>query len=490
MSIKSILIAGGGLAAWSAAALLAKQLPQVNIVVLETAMPDEAAAESAMPSLREFHKLLKINEREMALATDASFKLATQFSDWLRPGQDYWLGLGESGNSLDGVEFQHYATLLHQCGDSSAYDIYSLTAQAARHHKFNPLSGEQQALGFQLSYALQLDTKSYTNILRDCARALGVSAMRGEIAQLELDPTTGNINAVQMQGGSQLSADFFIDCTGSPAQLISQLASDRFVQTEQHKLLCDRRLDWVTPVQAPGYTKLKAQAVGWRKTIPLHSCTHQYYFYSREFLTDEQAITKISMLYPDAQINTLRIRPGVRKQPWINNCLALGLAAGDVGNLVLSPLHLVHSGLLRWLELFPADHCSAFADEYNRLTQLEYERVLDFHWLPFTLSQRNDSAYWRACKAVSLSGQLGHRMELFRQRGNIASYEQETFSPPTWASLLLANHCWPQKYDARLNGINIEQVQRYTSQMKAYIQQMIAAMPSQDDYLSAYHSRQ
>jgi tryptophan halogenase len=151
-------------------------------------------------------------------------------------------------------------------------------------------------------------------------------------------------------------------------------------------------------------------------------------------------------------------------------------------------MHLVHSGLLRWLDLFPSENCPAFAREYNRLTQLEYERVLDFHWLPFALSQRVDSTYWRACKAAGVSEQLSHRVALFRQRGNIANYEQETFSSPTWASLLLANQCWPQKYDTRLQGINIEQVQRYTSQLKSHIQQVIATMPSQDDYLSAYHA--
>lgn len=488
MSINSILIAGGGLAAWSAAALLAKQLSHIKIVVLETAMPDEAAAESAMPSLREFHKLLKINEHDIALATDASFKLATHFSDWQRPGQDYWLGQGESGNILDGVEFQHYATLLHQCGDSSGYDAYSLTAQAARHHKFNPLSGEQQLLGFQLPYALQLDAKSYKKFLQDFACALGVSAMHGDIAQLELDPTNGNISAVHMQSGEQVNADFFMDCTGSSAQLINQLANERYRQNGQHTLLGDRRLDWVTPAQTPGCSIVKAQAVGWRKSIPLRSCTHQQYFYSSDFLTDEQALAKITMLYPDVEISAVKLHAGFRKQPWINNCLALGAAAGDIGNIVLSSLHLVHSGVLRWLELFPTESFSAFANEYNRLTQLENERVLDFHWLPFALSQRDDSAYWRACKSVAVSEPLSHRIALFRQRGNIASYEQETFSASTWTSLLLANNCWPQKYDARLNGINIEQVQGYTSQLKLHIQQMIAAMPSQDDYLSVYHS--
>lgn len=490
MNIQSIIIVGDSLAAWSAAALLAKQVPKIKISVLESRVADEAAAESAMPSLREFHKLLKINEREIALSTEATFKLATRFSDWLRPGQDYWLGLGEVGHNLDGIEFQHYATLLHQCGDSTAYDAYSLTAKAARHHVFNPLSGEQQALGFQLPYALQMDINRYKSILKDVACCLGVSCRRDEVAQVIVDSADGNIDALYLRGGEQISADFFIDCTGSSAQLISQLADDRYIQVEQHKLLGDRRLDWVTPTQPAGCAVLKAQSVGWKKSITLRNCTHQHYFYSSDFLNDEQALTKISLLYPDAILTANRLRTGHRTQPWLKNCLALGAAAGDIGNLVLSPLHLVHSALLRWLDLFPVENCPAFAREYNRLTKLEHERLLDFHWLPFALSQRKDSAYWRACAAAAVSEPLAHRLALFRQSGKISRYEQETFTASSWAALFLANQCWPQKYDARLQGVNIEQVQRYTSQLKTHIQQMITAMPSQDDYLSVYHSCQ
>lgn len=488
MSIRSILIVGGGVTAWSAAAALAKQLPHIKIDVLETQVVDEATAESAVTSLREFHRLLNINEREIALATDATFKLATRFCDWLRPGQDYWLGLGETGHSLDGIEFQQYASLLHQCGDSTTYEAYSLGAQAARQYKFNPLSAEQHTRGFQLPYALQMETGSYTTMLRDFAQALGVNYQRGDSAGLELDSTSGNISVLHTKTGGRVSADFYIDCTGASACLSSQLTGDRYMQSDAHKLLGDRRLDWTTPAQAPGCLDLKAQAAGWRKSISLHSRTHQQYFYSSEFANEDRTLAKITTLYPEADIKTVQLRPGVRKQPWIKNCLALGSAAGDCGSLVLSPLHLVHSGILRWLELLPTAHFSSFADEYNRLTFLEYERAMDFHWLPFALSQRNDSSYWRACKTAAVSEPLAHRMALFRQCGKMASYDQESFSPALWTSLFLANHYWPQKYDARLHGVNIAQVQRYTSQLKFHIQQMIAAMPSQDDYLSAYHS--
>jgi tryptophan 7-halogenase len=489
MTINSILIVGGGMAGWSVAALLAKQLPRIRIHLLDTEIADEPAAESAAPTLREFHRLLDIDERSLAQACDATFSLAHRFSDWSRSGSDYWIGLGESGRAIDGIEFQQYANLLRQCGDSTAYDAWSLTAQAARHYKFNPLSDHERAQGFQLPYALQLNARLYRDRLRDLAIALGVRTTRGEIAQLELDTHRGTIKNVRLWDGNCLHADFFFDCSGASAQVLSRLPEYTYQETPRHKLLGDRRLDWETPAQAPGYSHVKAQPLGWKKSVPLHSCTQEQFWYSSDLLADGQAVEKIQMLYPDASIHAVQLRPGMSPRPWLKNCVALGTAAGEMSNLVLSPLHRVHSGILRWLELFPAGDGAVFAAEYNRLTCLEHERLVDFHWLPFALSQRDDSPYWRACSAAPWSESLQERIALFRHCGKVARYEQDSFSPATWASFFLANHCWPTTCDARLQAVNIEQVHRYTSRYKLQVQQMIAAMPTQDDYLSAYYAQ-
>lgn len=477
MNISSIAIVGDSLAAWTAAAILAKHFAQqIKICVLETPVPDEASVESAMPSLREFHRLLNINEREFFQATDATFKLATHYRDWLRPGHNYWLGVGDCGMTIDGVEFQHYANLLHQCGDSTAYDAYSLTVQAARKRKFNPLSKEQQAAGFQLPYTMHLDSASYKQMLRGYAQAMGVTAISGEFAQVELDAESGNIRHLQ--------ADFFIDCTGAAGKLIEKVASGEFVHDG---LGCDRRLSWTeaSPADIPNHTTLSAHGFGWQKTIPLRSNIHQQYFYNSEFLSDAQALDVVKQ-QTTAQVQLANLRPGCRPNPWVKNCLALGEAANGGGQLGLSNLHLVHTGILRFIELFPSVESPAFAQEYNRLTALEYERIAHFQQLPFALSQRAESNFWRVNNMHSLPDALSHSIDLFRQRGKIASHEQETFSSPSWAAMFLANECWPQKYDLQLNSIKLEQLQQHTAAMKTGIQQIVAAMPSHGEYLQAY----
>ena len=479
MNISSIAIVGDSLAAWTAAAMLAKHFAQqIKICVLEIPVPDDASAESAMPSLREFHRLLNIKEREFFQATDATFKLATHYRDWLRPSHSYWFGVGDSGVSLDGVEFQHYANLLHQCGDSTAYDAYSLTVQAARKRKFNPLSNSQQAAGFQLPYTMHLDTASYKKMLRDYAIAMDVTAIGGELAQAELTLESGKLR--------QLQADFFIDCTGAAGKLIENLSPGDLVQDG---LGCDRRLSWIKPSPAdiPNYTTLSAHAYGWQKTIPLRSEVHQHYFYNSEFLSDAQALDVVKP-QTTAEVQLANLRPGYRLNPWVKNCLALGEAANGGGQLGLSNLHLVHTGILRFIELFPSVESPAFAQEYNRLTALEYERVAHFQQLPFALSQRDESNFWRVNKMHALPDALSHSIDLFKQRGKIAGHEQETFSSPSWAAMFLANECWPQKYDPRLTGIKLEQLQQHTAAMKTGIQQIVTAMPSHAEYLQAYCS--
>lgn len=486
MNISSIAIVGDSLAGWTAAAILAKHFAQqIKICVLEIPVPDEASAESAMPSLREFHRLLNIKEREFFQTTDATFKLATHYRDWLRPGHNYWLGVSDCGMSLDGVEFQHYANLLHQCGDSTAYDAYSLTVQAACKRKFNPLSKSQQAAGFQLPYAMHVNTASYKHMLRGYAQALGVTAIGGELTQVEVDAQSGHIRCVHLHG-VKLQADFFIDCTGATGKLIEKLSPSEFVQDG---LGCNRRLSWIesSPTDIPNHTTLSAHEFGWQKTIPLRSSIHQHYFYSSEFLSDAQALDVVKQ-QTTANVQLANLRLGYRKNPWVKNCLALGEAANGSGQLGLSNLHLVHSGILRFIELFPSVESPAFAQEFNRLTALEYKRIAHFQNVPFALSQRTDSEFWRAAKKFSLSDELRHCIDLFKQRGKIATYEQETFSSQSWVAMFLANECWPQKYDPQINGIKLEQLQQHTMKMKTDIQKIVADMPSHPEYLQAYCS--
>ena len=108
--LRSVVVVGGGVTGWMAAATLARVLAPAScaITVVE---PDGAGPEGgqgALPNVRAFHGLLDIDERDFLRATRATFKLATRFREWSAPGATFLHPFGAYGVDLKHELFQAY----------------------------------------------------------------------------------------------------------------------------------------------------------------------------------------------------------------------------------------------------------------------------------------------------------------------------------------------------------------------------------------------
>ena len=83
-SKQRVVIAGGGTAGWMAGAALTRLLPQqVEVTLIESSdIGTVGVGEATIPTLAYFHKLLGIDERQFMAATQATFKLGIQFTDF------------------------------------------------------------------------------------------------------------------------------------------------------------------------------------------------------------------------------------------------------------------------------------------------------------------------------------------------------------------------------------------------------------------------
>ena len=468
-----------------AAAALAKVLDgSCEITLVESAdIGTVGVGEATIPSLPAFHRLLGVDEREFLSNTRATFKLAIQFRDWRTIGASFLHPFGPYGVNVNHELFQAYWLKRRQEGSPSPLEEWSVTGLAASLGRFGASSLQDSSALGQLSYAYHLDAILYGHFLRNYAQGHGVRRIEGEVVDGRVD-SRGRIDSLYLRDGRSIGGDFFIDCSGFRSLLLAKVLNTGYLDWSQW-LPCDRAV--AVQCESAGdpvpFTQSTARESGWQWRIPLQHRVGNGYVYSSAHLSDDAATARLFERLEGAPLSDprlLRFKAGRRASAWVGNCLALGLAAGFLEPLESTSIHLVQTALARLFALFPDRECDpAVSAEFNRLTALEYERVRDFLILHYAASQREDTPFWRQCRAMPVPESLTYKRELFARTGRVAMLEHETFLPASWLALYAGLHVWPERYepvveiragaglDARFEGMR-ESIRRSVETLPAH----------------------
>ena len=93
---QTIVIAGGGTAGWSAAAVMGKVLGKafkISLVESEQ-IGTVGVGEATIPAIQTFNKVLGIDEFQFMKETNATIKLGINFENWLEEGHSYFHSFG------------------------------------------------------------------------------------------------------------------------------------------------------------------------------------------------------------------------------------------------------------------------------------------------------------------------------------------------------------------------------------------------------------
>ncbi|MEM7763440.1 MAG: tryptophan halogenase family protein [Pseudomonadota bacterium] len=488
--IQRVLVVGGGTAGWMAAAVLSRCLPKpVAVTLIESEqIGTVGVGEATIPQIRLLNHLLGIDEHQFLAATNGSYKLGIEFENWGALGDRYIHAFGGLGQSLGMARFWAYWLRARQRGRQDSLWDYSVNAVAAKQHRFAPLDrvGDTQIEGLVRAY--HFDAGLFAAYLRSLSEQAGVTRIEGMIAQTRL-ADDGQIAAVTLQDGRDVTADLFIDCSGFRGLLIGDALGVGY-EDWRHWLPCDRAVtvasDPLSPL--PPFTRATAHTAGWQWRIPLQTRTGNGHVYCSGFVSDDEAEATLLQHLPSAQQGEprqLRFTTGRREQFWFRNCVALGLASGFMEPLESTSIHLVQSGLSRLLALFPTTGLKqSEVDEYNRQTAFEYARIRDFLILHYVANQRDDSEFWRARRDADLPDSLRHRLDLFKANGRIFRDADELFTEVGWLQVLIGQNQWPTHYDPLADHLTDQQLDQFLQQVGEIVAAAVKPLPLHEDYLA------
>lgn len=455
--LKNLVIVGANATGWTAAFVLAKYLKglNVNIKVIDCKSSEETCrAGSFLPESSAFLQVLGLPLQELMKATRATFKLGSQYNDWLTPGHSHFQPFGPHGVQSGFIDFHNLAIKLRQLGDTSSLNDYSLAAKAATAGKFGIANNQKDPLLANFTFGIHFDVNRYADTLEGKAKNLGVEKVQGEVTSIAEDA-------------------FYFDCSGSQALLIDKQLNVGF-EDWSDLLPCDRiATSRYSSDPSQPQTELTAFSNGFKRKIPMQGDGEQTYVYSSKYEQDKQ---------PDSQL----LNVGVRTHFWQKNCVALGEAAGLLDPMEIGQFDMVITALRRFMKLYPNSNHAVNAVEYNRQTRAEYELVRDYHLLRYKLTQRDDSPFWLACQNIELPDSLAHALALFKSHGRQPDYQQDLIGKHNWVSAFAGQGVWPENCHPLTDMLEIDKVTHNLAQMRKTITKMAGAMPDQQQFISRF----
>lgn len=489
--VRKVVIAGGGTAGWMAAALLKKVLQnQVDIELVESAdIGTIGVGEATIPPIQTFNQFLGLDEKAFLRETNGTIKLAIAFENWRKQGEHYFHTFGAPGATLGFCGFQHYWLRAKKAGMTQSIWDFDLNYLACQAGKFNKIQTDNPV--YSMGYAYHFDSTLYGQFLRRLAEQAGVKRTEGTIDHVATHSETGFVEALQLTDGRQIQGDFFIDCTGMRGLLLKQALGVGF-EDWSHWLAADTALAVPSErhTETAPYTRSIARKVGWQWRIPLTHRNGNGLVFSSAYMNEDTAYrTLMDNLDTPAldEPRTIRFKTGRTEKQWHKNVVGIGLSSGFLEPLESTSIHLIQSGIIRLLKMFPHNAVTPSTEAlYNRDSQEEFETIRDFIILHYYLNERDDSDFWQDMQRLSLPDRLAQKIEAFKDTATIFNEQNDIFRDASWVQVMMGQGIMPADYhpsaNVHTNGAILDIMQKIHSAKQQPLSQMLA----HDDFLTRY----
>jgi tryptophan halogenase len=490
--IRQIVIVGGGTAGWMAAAALARLLDRATSITLieSDEIGTVGVGEATIPPLIAYNKMLGINEDEFVAATRGTFKLGIEFVDWGAVGERYFHPFGPHGQDFRGVHFHQIYLRERMRRKLDEIGAWSMSATAAALGRYARPAADAPLPLSQLAYAFHFDAGLYARFLRGVAERDRVRRIEGKIVDAKLDGSSGHVESVTLTDGTTVAGDLFIDCSGFRGLLIEDRLATGYEDWTKW-LPCDRAVAVPSAYagQPDPFTRSTARSAGWQWRIPLQHRMGNGIVYSSTHLDDKDAeALLLANLEGEALAEPRRLsfKAGRRRLAWNANVVSLGLSSGFIEPLESTSIHLIQSGIVKLLALFPDKSFNPVErDEYNRQMKEVYQDARDFIILHYKATRRDDSDFWNYCRTMDVPDTLQRKLDLWHAKGRLFREQHELFGTASWVAVLLGQGVVPVEHEPAADALDAQMIGEALDKMRLSYRKMAEHMPMHGDFIAS-----
>ena len=426
-----ICIVGGGSAGWMTASTLIKAYPNWDITLFESDnIPTVGVGESTTQYFRLWLHFLGLKDKEWMAACDATYKLSVRFHNFHEIGDTPWqypFGLPRGFATPDSWFFNAWKN--NWSNDKFARDYY--LAAACGHA--NKLPENDQYFPFERDTGFHFDAVKFANWIRDnYAIPRGVK------------------HIIETVDKSILNEDYdlFFDCTGWKSMLndsewidYDYLPNDRaWVTRKKYTTHIEKEM---VPV-----TDCTALSSGWVWRVPTWSRVGTGYNFSSKYQTEKEALHEFARHIKtdiDDGFRMISYKTGRKKEIWNGNVISMGLSAGFIEPLESNGLLSVHQNLLFFVKTMgDRENVTQYMrDTFNLEAGDGFDTFSSFVALHYSLTQRNDSPYWRAVSNIKYP-QIGllERCQRLFMAPSTSYVDGITFGQLDGLLAVMAGHGW------------------------------------------------
>ena len=475
-----ISIVGGGSAGWMTATTFVKLFPEFDVTLIES--PDIetiGVGESTLFNINRWLREVDIKYSDFLNHVDGTFKHSIKFTNFYK----------KDSGSFHYPFFQiPYLSYMGQALNPNIWwhkkNQVPSTPLSDYAESINPLAlvSENSKFDDSMPFAYHFDATKFGIWLRD-------EVCKHHVKHIKSNVVGYNGDSITLENGKEIDADLFIDCTGFKSLLLDS----EFI-SYSHLLPNDIALATRLPYknkekQMVPYTECTCINNGWVWQIPLRDKIGTGYVHSSKYINEDDAkqefidhLNSKGFDTSECEFRKVPMKIGRYKKTWVGNVVAIGLSAGFIEPLEGNGLLTVHDNLLSLVKILRRGNPSQFSkDLYNSDVEFIFEEWLDFVICHYSLSQREDTKYWK--------DNFERHYDL-NKRSSLKSYGTEFFQTERYIYLDKGFHyiAAGMNFNPTLHsyGYNPDDV-RKLGERKEQWKKMVKDIPTMLKYLSRHH---